>query len=70
MSSETVPEQELLTIEEEMERCEDEDDEVQMLDVDERLAEDPEVLEARVVLSMAAAPRQSLTGHPEERSKR
>ena len=47
MSSESVPEQELLTIEEEMERCVDEDDEVQMLDVDELLAEDPEVLEAQ-----------------------
>ena len=47
MSSETAPEQELLTIEEEMERCVDEDDEVQMLDVDELLAEDPEVLEAQ-----------------------
>ena len=52
MSSETVPEQELLTIEEEMERCVDEDDEVQMLDIDELLAEDPEVLDENHIKSL------------------
>ena len=45
MSSEAVPELELLTIEEEKELFEEVEEEVHMLDVDELLAEDPEVQE-------------------------
>ena len=45
MSSEAVPELELLSIEEEKELLEDVGEEVNMLDVEELLAEEPEVQE-------------------------
>ena len=59
MSCESVPDLELLTIEEETELCKEVEEEVQMLDVEELLADDPEMQDTQDPPSLDIATKLS-----------